>query len=175
MGEWSTWIQSSNFSVLWFDLLLGGVVVLQLLALFLRKAAVRTVLTCLSVLSQLGLIFACVFLKATLTECLLTLAICALISCFFAMLEYRLYDRPTVEAECAEAAARAKEVAKEREELFVSPLWGEKAKKPAPAPDPEPEPVPEPAPSPAPPTTSSRHTPRGVSPRHGAMRRPLPK
>ena len=148
MSEWLTWLKSSYFAVPWFDLLLGGVLVLQVLALFLRQTVVRTVLTCLSVLSQLGLIFACVFLKATLTECLLVLAICALICCFFAMLEYRLYDRPTVEAECAEAAALAKQVAKEREELFVSPLWGEKAKKPAPEPAPEPEPEPEPEPAP---------------------------
>ena len=119
--DFVAWLKQSPFATPWFDLLLAGVLVFEILPFFLRARAARVGFTAASVLCQLALLVSCLFLGATLTETLTVLAIVALIASASAYAEYRLFDRIEVTAECEAKAAEAKAVAEERAARFVLP------------------------------------------------------
>ena len=119
--DFIAWLKQSPFATPWFDLLLAGVLLFEILPFFLRARAARLGFTAASVLCQLVLLVSCLFLEATLTETLVVLALVALIASASAYAEYRLFDKGEVTAECASKAAEAKAVAEERAARFVLP------------------------------------------------------
>ncbi|MBO4283840.1 MAG: hypothetical protein J5958_04350 [Clostridia bacterium] len=120
--DFVAWLKQSPFATPWFDLLLAGVLIFEILPFFIRARAARAAFTAASVSCQLALLVCCLFFGTTLTEALLVLAVVALISSASAYAEYRLFDRDEVTAECEAKAEEAKRVAEERAARFVLPL-----------------------------------------------------
>lgn len=129
-----TWLKQSPFAAPWFDAILFGVLLCEVLPFFLRAKAARIGFTAGSLACQVGLLVSCLWLGAALNETLIVLTLAALFSAASALVEYRLFDRPAVEEECKAKAAEAARLARERAEEFVLPV--------AP-PEKEPEPTPE--------------------------------
>ena len=117
-----TWLKQSPFAAPWFDAILFGVLLCEVLPFFFRARAARIGFTAGSLACQVGLLVSCLWLGAALTETLIVLTLAALFAAAASLLEYRLFDRPTVEAECEEKAAEAARTAKERAERFVLPV-----------------------------------------------------
>ena len=120
------WLKQSPFSTPWFDAILFGVLLFEILPFFLRARAARYGFTAASLACQVGLLVSCLFLGATLTETLIVLTTAAVISAASAHLEYRLFEREAVVAERKEKAQEADRIAQERAEEFVLPLTPEK-------------------------------------------------
>ena len=129
-----TWLKQSPFAAPWFDAILFGVLLFEVLPFFLRAKAARIGFTAASLACQVGLLVSCLYLGAALNETLIVLTLAALFSAASALLEYRLYDRPAVEEECKVKAAEAAQLARERAEEFVLPVAP-----PEKEPDPNPE------------------------------------
>ena len=116
------WLKQSPFSTPWFDAILFGVLLFEVLPFFLRARAARYGFTAASLLCQLGLLISCLFLGAPLTDTLIVLTAAALISAFASLLEYRLFDREETVAECKVKAEEAARIAEERAIEFVLPI-----------------------------------------------------
>ena len=116
------WLKQSPFSTPWFDAILFGVLLFEVLPFFLRVRAARYSFTAASLLCQLGLLLACLFLGAALTDTLIVLSVAALIAACSSLLEYRLFDREATEAECKVKAEEAARIAEERAIEFVLPI-----------------------------------------------------
>lgn len=116
------WLKQSPFATPWFDALLFGVLLFEILPFFLHARVARTVFTAASVLCQAALLLSCLFLGAALTETLIVLTLVALISSASALLEYRLSDREKISAECKVKAEEAERAARERAARFVLPV-----------------------------------------------------
>ena len=129
-----TWLKQSPFAAPWFDAILFGVLLFEVLPFFLRARGARIGFTAGSLGCQVGLLVSCLYLGAALNETLIVLTLAALFSAASSLLEYRLFDRPTVEEECKVKAAEAAQLARERAEEFVLPVT---------PPEKEPEPNPE--------------------------------
>ena len=126
-----TWLKQSPFATPWFDAILFGVLLFEVLPFFLRARAARYGFTSASLICQVGLLLSCLLLGATLTETLIVLALVAVISAASALLEYRLFDRETTVAERKAKAEESERIALARAEEFVLPKKIEE--KPAPA------------------------------------------
>lgn len=126
-----TWLKQSPFATPWFDAILFGVLLFEILPFFIRHAAARFGFTAASVSCQLGLLFSCLFLSATLTETLAVLSLAAIFSALSSYIEYRLFDRNQTIEECRVKAAEAERIAVERAKLFVLPISDEKTVEPA--------------------------------------------
>ena len=120
--DFIAWLKQSPFATPWFDALLAGVLLFEVLPFFFRARAARVGFTAASVLCQLALLVCCLYLGVTITETLLVLALAVLISAVSSFVEYRLFDRDEVTAECESRAEEAKRVAEERAARFVLPL-----------------------------------------------------
>ena len=116
------WLKQSPFATPWFDAILFGVLLFEILPFFLRARAARYGFTAASLLCQLGLLVACLFLGAALTETLIVLTVVALIAAASSLLEYRLFDREATVAECKVKAEEAARIAEERAVRFVLPI-----------------------------------------------------
>ena len=119
------WLKQSPFATPWFDALLFGVLLFELLPFFLRARAARMGFAAASVACQLALLISCLYLGTTLTETLLVLGVAVLFSAVSSFVEYRVFDRAAVTAEREGKAAEAKRTAEERAALFVLPQNGE--------------------------------------------------
>ena len=115
------WLKQSPFSTPWFDAILFGVLLFEVLPFFLRARAARYSFTAASLLCQLGLLISCLFLGAPLTDTLIVLTVAALIAAGASLVEYRLFDREATEAECKVKAEEAERIAEERAARFVLP------------------------------------------------------
>ena len=129
-----TWLKQSPFAAPWFDAILFGVLLFEVLPFFLRARGARIGFTAASLACQVGLLVSCLYLGAALNETLIVLTLAALFSAASSLLEYRLFDRPTVEEECKVKAAEAAQLARERAEEFVLPV-APPEKKPEPNPE----------------------------------------
>ena len=116
------WLKQSPFSTPWFDAILFGVLLFEVLPFFLRARAARYGFTAASLLCQLGLLISCLFLGAPLTDTLIVLTVAALIAAGASLLEYRLFDREETVAECKVKAEEAARIAEERAVEFVLPI-----------------------------------------------------
>ena len=116
------WLKQSPFSTPWFDAILFGVLLFEVLPFFLRARTARYGFTAASLLCQLGLLISCLFLGAPLTDTLIVLTAAALISAGASLLEYRLFDREETVAECKVKAEEAAKIAEERAVEFVLPI-----------------------------------------------------
>ena len=116
------WLKQSPFSTPWFDAILFGVLLFEVLPFFLRARTARYGFTAASLLCQLGLLISCLFLGAPLTDTLIVLTAAALISAGTSLLEYRLFDREETIAECKVKAEEAAKIAEERAVEFVLPI-----------------------------------------------------
>jgi len=132
--DFLAWLKQSPFSTPWFDAILFGVLLFEILPFFFRARAARYGFTAGSVACQLGLLFACLFLGATLIEALVALSVAALIAAAASYIEYRVFDREETVAACAVKAEEAARIARARAEEFVLPV-----ERPAPTASPEPE------------------------------------
>ena len=117
-----TWLKQSPFAAPWFDAILFGVLLFEVLPFFLRARRARIGFTAGSLSCQLALLFSCLFLSASLPETMIVLTLVALISGVSSLLEYRLFDRAEIEAECAVKATEAAVIARERAQEFVLPV-----------------------------------------------------
>ena len=122
-----TWLKQSPFATPWFDVILFGVLLFEVLPFFLRARAARYGFTSASLVCQGGLLISCLLLGATLTETLIVLALVAVISAASALLEYRLFDRETTIAERKAKAEESERIALARAEEFVLPKKTEEA------------------------------------------------
>ena len=120
--DFVAWLKQSPFATPWFDALLAGVLLFEVLPFFFRARVARVGFTAASVLCQLALLVCCLYLGVTITETLLVLALAVLISAVSSFVEYRLFDRDEVTAECESRAEEAKRVAEERAARFILPL-----------------------------------------------------
>ena len=125
-----TWLAGSPFATQWFDALLAGILLFEILPFFFRARAARLGFTAASLLCQVGILLSCLYLCATLSETLLVLAVAALISAVSSYIEYRRFDRTEVETECRAKAEEAARIARERAERFVLPRLAEKTAAP---------------------------------------------
>ena len=130
--DFVNWLKQSPFATPWFDAILFGVLLFEVLPFFLRARAARYGFTSASLVCQVGLLLSCLFLGATLTETLIVLALVAVISAASSLLEYRLFDREETVAERKGKAEEAERIALARAEEFVLPLTATE-KAPAPA------------------------------------------
>ena len=128
------WLKQSPFSTPWFDAILFGVLLFEVLPFFLRARAARYSFTAASLLCQLGLLISCLFLGAPLTDTLIVLTVAALIAGACSLVEYRLFDREETIAECKVKAEEAARIAEERAIKFVLPI-PDSAEKTAETPD----------------------------------------
>ncbi|MBO6020410.1 MAG: hypothetical protein J6P88_04400, partial [Clostridia bacterium] len=71
------WLAGSPFATPWFDALLAGILLFEILPFFFRARAARLGFTAASLLCQVGLLISCLYLGATLPETLLVLAVAA--------------------------------------------------------------------------------------------------
>lgn len=115
------WFAGSPFATPWFDALLAGILLFEILPFFFRVRLARLGFTAASLLCQVGLLISCLVLRATLTETLLVFAVAVLISAVSSYVEYRRFDRTAVEEECRAKAEEAERIARERAALFVLP------------------------------------------------------
>ena len=122
-----TWLKQSPFATPWFDAILFGVLLFEVLPFFLRARAARYGFTSASLICQVGLLLSCLLLGATLTETLIVLALVAVISAASALLEYRLFDREATVAERKAKAEEGERIALARAEEFVLPKKIEEA------------------------------------------------
>ena len=125
-----TWLAGSPFATPWFDALLAGILLFEILPFFFRARAARLGFTAASLLCQVGILLSCLYLCATLSETLLVLAVAALISAVSSYIEYRRFDRFEVETECRAKAEESARIARERAERFVLPRQAEKTAAP---------------------------------------------
>lgn len=125
-----TWLAGSPFATPWFDALLAGILLFEILPFFFRARAARLGFTAASLLCQVGILLSCLYLCATLSETLLVLAVAALISAVSSYIEYRRFDRTEAETECRAKAEESARIARERAERFVLPRPAEKTAAP---------------------------------------------
>lgn len=82
------------FTVWWFDLLLGAILALQVLTVvFRREANIRLSFTIATIAFEIGSVVALLFLQALLTDVLIVLMLCALLSAVLALVDNRLQRR----------------------------------------------------------------------------------
>ncbi|MBP5427842.1 MAG: hypothetical protein J6Z04_00950 [Clostridia bacterium] len=121
------WLAGSPFATPWFDALLAGILLFEILPFFFRARAARLGFTAASLLCQVGLLISCLYLGATLPETLLVLAVAALIASVSSLVEYRRFNRAEVETECEAKAEASARIARERAEAFVLPRQEKKS------------------------------------------------
>ena len=117
-----TWLKQSPFAAPWFDAILFGVLLFEVLPFFLRARGARIGFTAASLGCQVGLLVSCLYLGAALNETLIALTLAALFSAASSLLEYRLFDREETIAECKVKAEEAARIAEERAIEFVLPI-----------------------------------------------------
>ena len=116
------WLKESPFATPWFDVLLFGVLLFEVLPFFFRARAARYGLTAASVGCQIALLVSNLYLGSSISETMLSLSVAALFSAASSLVEYRLFDRDGVTAACKIKAEQAERVARERAEEFVLPI-----------------------------------------------------